>query len=68
MENLQITMKAARVNAGYKIVEAAKKIGISPTTLIKWENNPETVSPEKQRIISETYNIPIDNIIFLIKK
>lgn len=68
MENIQISLKAARYNAGLKIVDAAAKIGISPSTLIKWEANPEIVTPEKQRIISEVYNFPIDNIIFLTRK
>lgn len=68
MENIQISLKAARINAGLKLVDAAEKIGISPSTLIKWESNPEVVAPEKQRILSEVYNFPIDNIIFLTRK
>lgn len=60
----QITLKAARVNAGLKVVEAAEKLGISATTLIKWEKNPGELAPNKQKLISETYNIPIDYIFF----
>lgn len=33
----KITLKAARVNAGLTIKEAAKLIGICETTLIRWE-------------------------------
>lgn len=65
MENLKITLKAARVNANLTIRQSAKKIGVSASTLIKWEKNPESVAPEKQRRISDAYDMPIDNIIFL---
>lgn len=44
MSELKISIKAARVNAGYTIVEAAKRLGISPSTLVSWEKNPEKIS------------------------
>lgn len=62
---MQITLKAARINAGLRQDEAAKMLGISVSTLIKWEQSPESISALKQKDISDTYNIPIDNIIFL---
>ncbi len=34
---LQLTLKAARVNAGLTQKELAKQMGISEPTLIKWE-------------------------------
>lgn len=34
----EISLKAARVNAGYTLEEVSDKIGISVTTLSKWEN------------------------------
>lgn len=33
---MQITLKAARVNAGLTILEAAKEIGVGKDTIIKW--------------------------------
>ena len=60
----QISLKAARVNANLSQQEAAKKLGISPCTLIKWEHNPEVVPPYKQKNISEAYGISIDWIFF----
>ena len=35
---MQITLKAARINAGFKQIEAAKLINKSKITLSRWEN------------------------------
>ena len=43
--SFQITLKAARVNAGFRIIDAAKLIGIGKDTLIKWEKNSGLVNP-----------------------
>ena len=48
METLQITLKAARVNAGLTQVEAAKKLGKSPNTIILWENG--TIAPDRANL------------------
>lgn len=61
---LQISLKAARVNAGLTLVNAAKKFGISPTTLIKWEKNPGDLTPNQQILIEQIYEFPTDNIFF----
>ena len=62
METLQITLKAARVNAGLTQVEAAKKLGKSPNTIILWENG--TIAPDRANLylLAEIYGISIDNI------
>ena len=62
MDPLQITLAAARVNAGMTQDEAAKALGIGRTTLIKWENG--KVIPRTIQLIAlaNIYNIPIDNI------
>lgn len=36
---MKISLKAMRVNANLNQKEVAKSIGISPNTLISWENN-----------------------------
>lgn len=64
---LQITLKAARVNAGLTAKEAAKMFEVSPMTLRKWERTPEIIPAFRQAEISKNYNIEIDNIIFLPK-
>ena len=66
-ENIQISLKAARVNAGMTILEAAKAIGIGKDTICKWEKHPEYVNPLYQEKISHAYKIPIDCICFALK-
>ncbi|MSV24197.1 helix-turn-helix transcriptional regulator [Selenomonas sp. WCA-380-WT-3B 3/] len=61
---IQISLKAARVNAGLTLLEAAKKLGIGKDRLIRWEKNPSRVLPCYQRIISDVYQMPIDYIYF----
>lgn len=63
-EPIRISLKAARVNAGYGVLEAAKLLGVGKDTLLKWEKQPEIVQARYQKIISETYQMPIDYIFF----
>lgn len=65
MNLIKVTMKAARVNAGLTIHQASEKIGVSENMLWRWEQNPEIVPIKYKDIIEKTYNMPIDNIIFL---
>lgn len=61
----QITLKAARINAGLTQEEMAKKLDIAASTYNKWENNPQNITIIRQKQISEILNFPSDNIIFL---
>ncbi len=61
---LVISLKSARVNADLTLIEACKKLGVSKSTLIKWEKEPGLVNPMVQSKISKVYGIPIDNIRF----
>lgn len=61
---IQITLKAARVNADLTVKNASKRLGISPTTLIKWEKNPGNLTPIQQKKIQDVYEFPTDNIFF----
>ena len=63
-QNIQISLKAARVNAGLTLLEAAKAIGIGKDTVMKWERHPEYVNSLFQAKISHAYKIPIDCIRF----
>lgn len=64
MMPVQISLRAARVNAGLTLLDGAKAIGISKDTLIKWERNPGLVNPIFQHKISEAYNFLSDYINF----
>lgn len=50
------------MNANLTLIEAAKRLGIGKDTLIKWEKNPDRVQPRYQKVISEVYKMPIDDI------
>lgn len=61
-ETMQISLKAARVNAGYTTEEVAKKIGKSRPTINKWENGTVKIDRANLYLLSEIYKISIDNI------
>lgn len=64
-ETTKMTLRAARVNAGYSQMEAASLLGISKTTLVKWEQGrtfPDAPAIEK---ICSVYRTHYDNISFL---
>lgn len=61
----QITLKAARVNAGYCQSEAAKLLNVTPKTLSFWENGKRFPTVDVVYKICELYHVRLDNIIFL---
>lgn len=64
MEVLQISLAAARVNAGLTQKEAAERLGVSNTTIVAWETGKSSPSIVDAKKLSEAYNIPLDNIFF----
>ena len=58
----QITMEAARVNAKLTQDEAARRQGVSRTTIINWENGKTIPSIPKLNKMAEVYGIPVDHI------
>lgn len=61
---MKISLKALRVNAGLNQKEAAKKLGISPVTLIKWENNETSPTGIQLLKICSIYQCGIDDIFY----
>lgn len=66
-EKIQISLSAARVNAGMTQGDAAKIMQVSRQTIANWEKG--KVSPKIAEItmLSKVYNIPAD-YIFLPEK
>lgn len=60
----KITMEAARVNAGLKLDEAAKKLGVSRSTIINWEKNSSNIKISYLDKIESAYNYPTEYIFF----
>lgn len=62
---MAMTLKAARVNQNLKQSEAAKKIGVSLSTLQKWESGKCYPSVKYIARITEVYRVKYDDLIFL---
>lgn len=60
----KISLKAARVNAGYDQKKAAKILGISNTTLGKWERGETYPTVGKIEEICKLYEVEYDDISF----
>lgn len=61
----KITLRAARVNAGYTQKEAACLLGISNKTLSLWELGAAYPKVDKIAKICALYGVSYDNLIFL---
>lgn len=59
---IQISLKAARVNAGLKIVEASKMAKVHSQTLSKYEKDSSDISVSLLNKLSMIYQVPEDNI------
>lgn len=58
----QITLAAARVNAGYNQIEGAKKVGVTPKTLRNYENGTTSIPGKTLRKAADVYGIQEDLI------
>lgn len=65
---MEITLKAARINAGYTQREAAERIGVTVDTIGNWERGKSYPDAIQLKDIEAAYNVSYDNIIFLPKK
>lgn len=62
MDILKISLAAARVNAGLTQEEAATRMKVGKRTIINWEKGIVTPSFADVNLMSQIYNIPVDNI------
>lgn len=62
---VKITIKAARVNAGLTQKEAAKRLGISNSTLGNWENGQTMPDIKQVEKLCEMYGVTYDALNFL---
>lgn len=61
---MAITLKAARVNAGLKQMEAARALGIGKNTLASYENYRTIPNIEQAQRIAALYGVTVNDIIF----
>lgn len=64
----RITLRAARVNAGYSQEDAATLLKISPYTLSNWERGVSMPKANQIDAICNLYKVTYDMLIFLPKK
>lgn len=60
----KISLKAARVNAGLTLKEAAERIGVTVATLHKWEQDSSSVRVSDVQKIEKIYQYPTNYIFF----
>lgn len=63
MEKLQISLAAARVNAGMTQNDVSKSMRISKNTLVNWEKGKISPRYAQLEMLSRLYNVPIDNLV-----
>ena len=64
---MQISLKAARVNANLTQKEAAKTIGVDVTTMVKWENGRTAPRLHQFKALCSLYGFDMDCISLLSK-
>ena len=62
-KTLQITLAAARVNAGLTQAEVAEKMHINKQTIVNWEKGKITPKPAQFEMMCNIYNIGKDYIL-----
>jgi len=62
---MKITLKAARINAGYTQTEAASQIGVTRDTVGNWERGKSFPDAAQIRKLEQLYGTSYDEIIFL---
>lgn len=63
-EKFRISLEAARVNAGMTQPQAAQAMGVSVTTILKWEKGTTMPTIDKAMALAELYSVPLDSINF----
>ena len=62
MAEIQITLAAARVNAGMTQEDVAKRLHVSKQTIVNWEKGKIIPGIPQIETLSRVYDIPQDNI------
>ena len=66
-EHMQISLRAARINANLTQKQAAQAIGANPGTIVSWETGKTSPTAMQLQRLCELYKIGIDSI-FLCQK
>lgn len=61
-KHFQISLAAARVNAGLTQEDASKALHVTKQTIVNWEKGVSEPSVSQGRAISDLYRLPLDYI------
>jgi transcriptional regulator with XRE-family HTH domain len=61
----KISLKAARVNAGYSIADVCRKLNISSSAICAWENGKRSPKVNTVFELCKLYGVDYDDIYFL---
>lgn len=61
-KDIQISLAAARVNAGLTQDEVARKLKVTKQTIVNWEKGRKELKSAEFYMLSEIYKIPKNNI------
>lgn len=67
LERIQISLAAARVNAGLTQADVAKALNVGKQTIVSWEKGKSEPKMSQSRELSLLYKMPLD-YIFLPQK
>lgn len=62
MNELKISLSAARVNAELSQMEVAKMLKVGQQTILNWEKGKVAIPAFQLERLTEIYKIPIENI------
>lgn len=63
-----MSLKAARVNAGFTMNEAAKQLNVAVSTLMSWEHGETEPKVTQALQLAALYGVTVNNLIFLQKQ
>lgn len=62
LEKLQISLAAARVNAGMTQEDVSREMHVSKQTVVNWEKGNSEPTISQSRKLSELYKMPLEYI------
>lgn len=62
---MKLTLKAARINAGFTQQQAAEQLNVSKDTVSNWERGKSYPGVPALKKMEKVYGVPYDDIIFL---
>ena len=62
---MRLTLKAARVNAGFTQADAANQLGINKGTLVNYEKYRTIPDIETAKAMASLYGVSVNDLIFL---